>query len=44
MPETLTDLLYSASLSAMHACYVCWLTFYVARGQGPEVRTIFAFG
>ena len=31
-------------LSAMHACYVCWLTFDVARGQGLEVRTIFAFG
>ena len=22
-------------LSVMHACYVCWLTFDVARGQGP---------
>ena len=31
-------------LGGMHACYVCWLTFDVARGQGPQVRAIFPFG
>ena len=31
-------------LSVMHACYVCWLTFDVARGQGPQVRAICPFG
>ena len=30
-------------LGGMHACYVCWLTFDVARGQGPQVRAIFPF-
>ena len=31
-------------LSVMHACYVFWLTFDVARGQGPQVHAIFHFG
>ena len=25
-------------LGVMDACYVCWLTFDVVRGQGPQVR------
>ena len=31
-------------LGVMHACYVCLLTFDVARGQGPQVRAICPFG
>ena len=30
-------------LGVMHAFYVCWLTFDVARGQGPQVHAICPF-
>ena len=34
----------SLCLGGMHACYVCWPTFDVARGQGPQVHAICPFG
>ena len=31
-------------VTIIYACYVCWLTFDVAHGQGPQVRAICSFG